>query len=123
MTPGPPVAATRLRIAIPDMISPSYFPAIAAVELGLFEAEGLDATIELVFPHDVDIGPVPGSEGAGVSFGVTAAKALEDGALDAFWANGMGAEVAIRRGVGRVLLDARRGDGPPGAEDYTFAAL
>src|SRR6266704_3059040 len=39
-----------LRIAIPDMVSPSYFPAIAAVELGFFKSEGLDAVIELVFP-------------------------------------------------------------------------
>src|SRR5712692_9781024 len=39
-----------LRIAIPDMVSPSYFPAIAAVELGFFRKEGLDATIELVYP-------------------------------------------------------------------------
>ncbi len=39
-----------LRVAIPDMVSPSYFPAIAAVELGFFKKEGLDAAIELVFP-------------------------------------------------------------------------
>jgi len=39
-----------LRVAIPDMVSPSYFPAIAAVELGFFEKEGLDATVELIFP-------------------------------------------------------------------------
>lgn len=202
-----------LRVAIPDMISPSYFPAIAAVELGFFEHEGLDATIELIFPvtrtyeelrdgrvdfvggaahaplyafkdwngcrllcalaqcmywflivrkdlgakrgdlaalkglrigaapgpvdglkrmltevridpeRDVNIGPVPGSIGAGVSFGIAAAKALEEGKLDGFWANGMGAEVALRNGIGTVLLDARRGDGPPGAVDYTFPAF
>ena len=39
-----------LRVAIPDMVSPSYFPAIAAVELGFFRKEGLDADIELLFP-------------------------------------------------------------------------
>jgi ABC-type nitrate/sulfonate/bicarbonate transport system substrate-binding protein len=39
-----------LRIAIPDLVSPSYFPAIAAVEAGFFAREGLDASIELVFP-------------------------------------------------------------------------
>src|SRR5437016_3140076 len=44
------MARTRVRIALPDMISNSYFPAIAAVDLGFFEAEGLDATIELLFP-------------------------------------------------------------------------
>ena len=202
-----------LRVAVPDLVSPSYFPAIAAVELGCFKQEGLDATIELLFPvtrtyeelrdgrldfvagaahaplyafrnwngckllaalaqhmywflvlrsdlgakrgdlaavqglrigaapgpvdglkrmlveagvdpeRDVRIGPVPGAAGAGVSFGVAAAKALEEGRLDGFWANGMGAEVAVRRGTGTLVLDARRGDGPKGARDYTFPAL
>ncbi len=202
-----------LRVAVPDLVSPSYFPAIAAVELGYFKREGLDATIELLFPvtrtyeelrdgrldfvagaahaplyafrnwsgcrllaalaqhmywflvlrkdlgarrgdlsavkglrigaapgpvdglkrmlvesgidpeHDVSIGPVPGTAGAGVSFGVAAAKALEAGQLDGFWANGMGAEVAVRNGTGTLVLDARRGDGPAAARDYTFPAL
>ena len=39
-----------MRIAVPDLISNSYFPAVAAVELGFFKAEGLDAELELVFP-------------------------------------------------------------------------
>src|SRR3954447_6553039 len=39
-----------LRVAIPDLISPSYFPAIAAVELGFFKKEGFDATLELLYP-------------------------------------------------------------------------
>jgi NitT/TauT family transport system substrate-binding protein len=202
-----------LRVAIPDMVSPSYFPAIAAVELGFFAKEGLESRIELVFPvtktyeelregriafvggaahaalyafpewrgckllcalsqnmywflvvraglhaargdlralkglrvgaapgpvdglkrmlaesgidpeRDVKIGPVPGSAGGGVSFGMAAAKALEDGAVDAFWANGMAAEVAVRRGTGSLVIDARRGDGPRGSQHYTFAAL
>jgi ABC-type nitrate/sulfonate/bicarbonate transport system substrate-binding protein len=203
-----------MRIAVPDLISNSYFPAIAAVELGFFRAEGLDATVELLFPvpktmaalrdgeldyvagaahatltafpewqgakllaaigqhmywflvvradlypqrgdlsvlkglrigaapgvdlglqrllaeagidverDGVRIGPVPGATDAGVSFGVTAAKALETRTLDGFWANGMGAEVAVRRGVGTVVLDVRRGDGPPGAQGYTFPAF
>ena len=43
---------------------------------------------------------------------MTAAKALEERKIDGFWANGMGAEVAVRRGVGTVVLDVRRGDGP-----------
>jgi ABC-type nitrate/sulfonate/bicarbonate transport system substrate-binding protein len=203
----------KVRVAIPDMISPSYFPAIAAVELGFFKKEGLEASIELIFPvtrtyemlrdgaldfvggaahaplyafenwkgckliaalaqkmywflivrkdlgirrgdlqairglrigaapgpvdglkrmlmalgmdpaKDVQIGPVPGTAGAGVSFGVAAAKALEEGKLDGFWANGMGAEVAVRSGIGALILDARRGDGPAGAVDYTFPAF
>jgi len=202
-----------LRVAIPDMVSPSYFPAIAAVELGFFAKEGLDAAVELIFPvtrtyeelregriafaggaahaalyafpdwrgcqllcalsrnmywflvvrkdlgarrgdlsalkglrvgaapgpvdglkrmlaesgidpeREVRIGPVPGSAGAGVSFGMAAANALERGAIDAFWANGMAAEVAVRAGTGSLVVDARRGDGPSGSQDYTFAAL
>lgn len=201
-----------LRIAIPDLISPSYFPLIAAVELGHCSDQGLDAAIELQFPverayrslaagevdyvgaavhaalyvfegwrgcrllgalsqgmywflvvdrrveadagdlaalrglrigaapgpadglramvraagldpdRDMTIGPVPGTDGAGVSFGVTAAAALEAGSIDGFWANGMGAEVAVRGGTGRILVDARR-HAPPGAVDYTFPAL
>ena len=39
-----------MKIAIPDMISNSYFPAAAAVELGFFKEEGLDMTLELIFP-------------------------------------------------------------------------
>src|SRR5882724_10497374 len=39
-----------MKIAIPDLISNSYFPVIAAVELGLFKQEGLDIGLELVVP-------------------------------------------------------------------------
>ena len=42
-------AGMQMKVAIPDLISPSYFPAIAAVELGFFE-RGLDATLELLYP-------------------------------------------------------------------------
>src|SRR4051794_7773854 len=41
---------TSMKIAIPDLISNSYFPAIAAVELGMFKKEGLDVDLELVVP-------------------------------------------------------------------------
>ncbi len=204
-----------MRIAVPDLISNSYFPAIAAVELGFFKEEGLDVErVELHFPvpkmmealrdgefdfvagsahatllafpnwkgakllmalaqrmywllvlrpdlgikrgdlnalkglrigaapgvdlglkrllieagidperDGVQIGPVPGATGAGVSFGLTAAKALEEKKIDGFWANAMGAEIAVRRRVGSVALDVRRGDGPPAAWYYTFPAL
>ena len=40
----------RLKIAVPDLISNSYFPAVAAVTLGKFAAQGLDAEVELIFP-------------------------------------------------------------------------
>ena len=203
-----------MRVAVPDLVSNSYFPALAAVELGFFRAEGLDAQLELLFPATktmealrdgrldfvagaahvtlsafpewkgakllaalaqrmywllvlradlgakrgeiqavkglrigaapgpdaglrrllleagidlerdrVQIGPIPETNGPGVSFGVTAAQALQDGKLDGFWANAMGAEVAVRRGVGTVVLDVRRGDGPRSAWWYTFPAL
>ena len=58
-----------------------------------------------------------------MSFGVHAAQALEEGVIDGFWANAMGAEVAVRSGVGSVVLDPRQGIGPAAARDYTFAAL
>ena len=39
-----------IRIAVPDLVSISYFPIIAAVEMGFFKAEGLDASVDLLFP-------------------------------------------------------------------------
>ena len=69
------------------------------------------------------IAPVPGAMGAGVNFGVTAAKALEERKIDGFWANGMGTEVAVRRGVGTVVIDVRRGDGPKECFNYTMASV
>ena len=71
----------------------------------------------------MQIGPVPGTTKPSVSFGVTAAQALADGQLDGFWANGMGAQVAVQRGVGTVVLDVRRGLAPEPAWHYTFPAL
>ena len=203
-----------MRIGVPDMVSNSYFPAIAAVDLGAFEAEGIDAEVQHIFPvprtmaalrdgeldlvagsahtalsafpewkgaklivalaqhmywflvlradlgvargdvgavkglrigaapgpdaglvrllaeagidperDGVSIAPVPGGMEAGVSFGVHAARSLADGVIDGFWANGMGAEVAVTSGAGTVVLDVRRGDGPPSARGYTFPAL
>ncbi len=71
----------------------------------------------------VTIAPVPGATGATVNFGLTAAKALEEGKIDGFWANGMGTEVAVRRGVGTIILDVRRGDGPRPCFNYTMASV
>ena len=67
--------------------------------------------------------PVPGAHDPGVSFGVHAAKALAEGLIDGFWANGMGAENAVRSGVGKVILDVRRGLGPAAAFHYTIPVL
>jgi ABC-type nitrate/sulfonate/bicarbonate transport system substrate-binding protein len=66
---------------------------------------------------------VPGATGATTNFGLTAAQALQDGKIDGFWANGMATEIAVTSGVGNIVLDVRRGDGPAGCFDYTFGAL
>ena len=203
-----------MRLAIPDLISNSYFPALAAAELGFLRREGLEISAELIFPvdrayralrdgdidfvagaahgalaafpewrgvkllgalsqgmywflvmhsdfgigrgdlaalrgrrigaapwvemglrrllaaagldprrDDIRIAPVPGATGDNVNFGLTAARALEERAIDGFWANGMATELAVGRGVGTIVLDVRRGDGPKGAFDYTMAVL
>jgi ABC-type nitrate/sulfonate/bicarbonate transport system substrate-binding protein len=203
-----------VKLALPDLISNSYFPALAAAELGFFQREGLDVEVELIFPVDrayralrdgevdfvagaahgalaafpewrgvkllaalaqgmywflvmhadlgiargdlqalknrrigaapwvdmglrrllaaagldpereeIRIGPVPGAIGSSVNFGLTAAQALDDRAIDGFWANGMAAELAVSGGFGTVVLDVRRGDGPVGCFDYTTGVL
>jgi NitT/TauT family transport system substrate-binding protein len=203
-----------VKLAIPDLISNSYFPALAAAELGFFAREGIEVAAELIFPVDrayqalrdgevdfvggaahgalaafpewrgvkllgalaqgmywflvmriglgiargdltalkgrrigaapwvemglrrllmaagfdlrrdgIAIGPVPGAVGPSVNFGLTAAAALEAGAIDGFWANGMAAELAVTSGVGTIVLDVRRGDGPAGCFGYTMPVL
>src|SRR5262249_61974221 len=50
-TRGAPLASDErnaMRVTVSDVVSPSYFPLTAAVELGFFKAEGLDA--EFIFP-------------------------------------------------------------------------
>lgn len=201
-----------MRIGLPDLVSNSYFPAIAAVELGYMRDEGLDIELELLFPvtsaahalrdgrldflagaahaplvafpdwrgakllgalshnmywflvvrsdlkvaygdlsglrnlsigaapgvdlgllelfiqHRVDIerqniriAPVPGTGSASASFGVAAADALAAGTIDGFWANGMGTQVAVDSGSGKVIIDARRDR--MGGSTFTFPAL
>src|SRR5467141_2597992 len=41
-----------MKLAVPDMISNSYFPAVAAIEFGLFKEQGLDVELEMIFPVD-----------------------------------------------------------------------
>ena len=48
-----------MKLAVPDMISNSYFPAIAAIELGCFAQEGLDVSLELIFPVDKSYAALP----------------------------------------------------------------
>ncbi len=71
----------------------------------------------------VQIVDLPGAKSRTVSFGVFAARALEAGQIDGFWANAMGAETAVSRGVGKVFVDVRRGDDPDEVRFFTFAGM
>jgi NitT/TauT family transport system substrate-binding protein len=72
---------------------------------------------------DVEIIELPGAKSRDVSFGVFAARALEAGQTDGFWANAMGAEIAVSRRVGKILIDVRRGDDPGEVRYFTFAGM
>jgi NitT/TauT family transport system substrate-binding protein len=114
------VMRSDLKVARGDLIALKGRRIGAAYWIGmalrqLLSDAGIDPARE-----GIDIAPIPGAHGAGMSFGVIAAKALEDGRVDGFWANGMGAELAVRRGVGTVVIDARRDAGMP---DYTMASI
>jgi NitT/TauT family transport system substrate-binding protein len=200
-----------MRIAVPDFVSSTMFPMIAAKELGIFTKEGQDVEIvlnrsltaveslreglvdfsagpahapltifpqwrgvklvatvsqgtpwmlvmkaglakrgeieavkgrriaadpgpDLAFKHllrdagidierdRVDIAPLPTTD-PGISFGVAAGRALAEGKVDGLWANVLGCELAIQLGGASVVIDTRRGDGPTGAGNYSFAAL
>ena len=76
-----------MKIAVPDVISNSYFPALAAVELGYFADEGLDVSLEMIFPVD------------------NAYRALRDGAVDFVGGSAHAALAAFRMG-GRAVLCA-----------------
>lgn len=203
-----------MKLAVPDLITNSYFPVVAAAELGFFRKEGLDICVELIAPagrtyealrdgetdfvaaeahaglaafpdwkgmklisalsqgmywflvmrsdiagergdvsvvkgrhiaaapwvelglrrllieagidpekDGVRIAPLEGSLGPKVNIGVTVARALAEGRVDGFWANGMGAELAVMSGAGKIVLDVRRGDGPKVCFDYTLPTL
>jgi NitT/TauT family transport system substrate-binding protein len=49
--------------------------------------------------------------------------AIVQGVADAYWGNGMRVALGEALGVAKLHLDLRRGDGPPGARWYNFAAL
>jgi len=93
-------------------------------------AEGPDLALrqmligaELDPDRDLQIIELPGAKARDVSFGVFAARALEARQIDGFWANAMGAETAVSRGVGKVLIDVRRGDDPGEVRRFTFAGM
>jgi ABC-type nitrate/sulfonate/bicarbonate transport system substrate-binding protein len=98
--------------------------------LRLTAAEGPDLALrEMLMVAKIDpnrdlrIVELPGAKARDVSFGVFAARALEEGQIDGFWANAMGGETAVRRGVGKILVDVRRGDDPADVRHFTFAGL
>jgi ABC-type nitrate/sulfonate/bicarbonate transport system substrate-binding protein len=72
---------------------------------------------------DVEIIELPGAKSRDVSFGVFAARALEAGQIDGFWANAMGGETATSSGAGKILIDVRRGDDPGEVRHFTFAGM
>ncbi len=203
-----------MRIAVPDLVSNSYFPVIAADRLGAFAALGLDLKVEHISPlpacvkaladgaidfigasahapllsfpdwqgarlvcaqsqgmywflvmradlriargdlgalrgrriaavpfvgaalrrllieadldparEGIDILVPPGALGPGVNFGVAAALALREGSIDGFFANGMGAALALEQAIGTIVIDVRRGDGPAQAFSFTQPAI
>jgi NitT/TauT family transport system substrate-binding protein len=73
--------------------------------------------------RDLQIVELPGAKSRDVSFGVFAARALEAGQIDGFWANAMGGETAVSRGAGKILVDVRRGDDPGEVRYFTFAGM
>ena len=81
--------ADDMKLAVPDMISNSYFPAIAAIELGFFRQEGLDIALELIFPVD------------------KAYAALRDGAVDFVGGSAHSALAAFPQWEGVKLLCAQ----------------
>lgn len=200
-----------LRLTVADVVSPSYFVATAAVELGFFKAEGVDTEFvsapgnpaQALREGDLDflgssayggLQAFPGWRGGkllcalsqygywflavrsdlaaergdvkalkGLRISATAGpalalkqlladagidmerdnvqivqppghepggnwsrlgiRAITEGLADAYWGNAMRAELGVREGVAKVLIDVRRGDGPAAARRYTFPAL
>jgi ABC-type nitrate/sulfonate/bicarbonate transport system substrate-binding protein len=111
-----------MRLAIPDLISNSYFPALAAVELGCFAKEGVDVSAELIFPvdrcytalRDGEVDFVGGAaHGALAAFtewrGVRLLGALSQGM---YWFLVMRADLGIARGDLAALKGCRIGAAP-----------
>ena len=202
------------RLVVADLDSPSYFVATAAVELGFFREEGIDAEVEhaygalngperlrngevhflggpaymatRAFPRwqgakllcalarysywflavradlDVKRGDLNALKGLRISASTAfpevglrhlltqagidlerdkvsivpmlktedenlkyrvGVDALAQNIADAYWGNGMRLAIGEKLGIAKAHLDLRRGDGPPGARFYNFAAL
>jgi len=98
--------------------------------LRLTAAEGPDLALRQMLigaridpGRDLQLIDLAGAKARDVSFGAFAAHALEQRLIDGFWANAMGAELAVARGVGKILIDVRRGDDPADVRRFTFAGL
>ena len=98
--------------------------------LRLTAAEGPDLALKTMLrtagidpARELQIVELPGARARDVSFGVFAARGLEAKQIDGFWANAMGAETAVSRGVGKILIDVRRGDDPGEVRYFTFAGM
>lgn len=91
-----------MRLVVPDLISNSYFPVLAAADLGYFAAEGLDLSVDLLFPVS------------------DAYQALRDGGVDfvggsahsalATFPNWQGAQLLCAQGQGMYWFLVMRSD-------------
>lgn len=79
-----------------------------------------DAGIDLERDNIRIIDAVPMTEWAQGHVGIAA---IQRGIADGYWGNGMRVALGEKLGVAKMHLDLRRGDGPPGARFYNFAAL
>jgi NitT/TauT family transport system substrate-binding protein len=78
-----------MRLVVPDLISNSYFPVLAAADLGYFAAEGLDISVDLLFPVS------------------DAYQALRDGSVDFVGGSAHSALAAFPNWQGAQLLCAQ----------------
>ncbi|MFY9695013.1 MAG: ABC transporter substrate-binding protein [Xanthobacteraceae bacterium] len=70
----------------------------------------------------ISIVPLPDTKDEHLKFRV-GVEAIEKNLADAYWGNGMRLALGEKLGAAKLHLDLRRGDGPPGARFYNFAAL
>jgi len=120
-----------MRIAVPDLVSNSYFPAVAAVELRFFKAQGIDMELEMVFPipkameglRDGSIDFVAGPAHATLSAfpGWDGAKLLAALSQHTFWVLVMSADLGVQPGDVEAVKGRRIGAAP--GPDAAFRAL
>jgi ABC-type nitrate/sulfonate/bicarbonate transport system substrate-binding protein len=79
-----------------------------------------DAGIDLARDNVQIVDAVPMADWAQGQVGIAA---IRQGVADGYWGNGMRVALGEKLGVAKLHLDLRRGDGPPGARWYNFAAL